>query len=245
MIASLPMYDRPETAAAHDALWAGIRDALRDAGIEAPETLDREVGITASWERPDLLLGQTCGLPYRAYLHDRVTLVGAFDYGLPETPPGWYRSVFVARRDDPRAAPEAFADARFAYNEAMSQSGWGSAQAWMASRGLAFAARTPTGGHRLSAAAVAEGRADIAAIDANSWRAIEAHDGLGGRLRAIGTTDATPGLPLITADARRVGPLRAALHRAAATRAAASLGIVAFAPMTPETYLAVPLPPSP
>ena len=28
MIASLPMYDRPETAAANDRLWQGVRERL-------------------------------------------------------------------------------------------------------------------------------------------------------------------------------------------------------------------------
>jgi hypothetical protein len=35
----LPMYAFPRTAAAEARLWVGIRDRLRDAGIDAPDTL--------------------------------------------------------------------------------------------------------------------------------------------------------------------------------------------------------------
>ena len=89
MIASLGMYDRPETAAANDRLWAGIRDGLRSHGIAAPDTLTR--GANAYWDAwtaADLVFSQTCGFPFRARLHDHVTLIGTPDYGLPDCPDG-------------------------------------------------------------------------------------------------------------------------------------------------------------
>ena len=49
MIASLPMYDRPANVAAHDTLWAHIRDNLRDAGVAAPASLDRVTHYEAGW----------------------------------------------------------------------------------------------------------------------------------------------------------------------------------------------------
>ena len=64
MIASLGMYDRTETAAANDRLWAGIRDGLRARGIAAPEALTRGDGAYwPAWQAPDLVLSQTCGFP--------------------------------------------------------------------------------------------------------------------------------------------------------------------------------------
>ena len=98
MIAALPMYDRPETASANDRLWALIHEALG----EGPKHLTREGDLWDIWTAPDLLLAQTCGLPYRARLHDRVTLVGTPDYGLPDLPAGYYQSVLIARADGPR-----------------------------------------------------------------------------------------------------------------------------------------------
>ena len=106
-LASLPMYDRPETAAANDRYWQAIRTRLG----EGPETLTRTGELWEHWLAPDLVLSQTCGYPYRARLHGQVTLVGTPDYGLDGCPPGHYRSIFVARADDPRTDLRAFAAA--------------------------------------------------------------------------------------------------------------------------------------
>jgi len=93
MIASLGMYDRPETMAANDRLWALVRDGLRARGIAAPEALTRGAGAYwQAWEDPALVLSQTCGFPYRAKLHGKVTLVASPDYGLQGCPPGYYCS---------------------------------------------------------------------------------------------------------------------------------------------------------
>jgi hypothetical protein len=119
MIAALPMYDRPENRAAHDALWALIRDGLRARGIEAPDELDRQTPYDEGWGRPDLVLGQICNLPWRARFRDRVTVIGTSDYGIPDTPSGHYRSVIVARSEgEVPAAP------RWAINDPLSCSGW-------------------------------------------------------------------------------------------------------------------------
>ena len=243
MIASLPMYDRPGTAAANDAFWAAIRTRLG----YGPERLTRAGDPWPIWQSPDLLLAQTCGLPFRARLHDRVTLVGTPDYGLPGCPPGYYRSVFVARADDPGPLA-AFAGRRFAYNEALSQSGWAAPQTHMEAAGLAFGPLLQSGAHRTSALAVAEGRADFAALDALTWELIRDHDAFASRLRVIGVTPPSPGLPLITAAGRDPAPIFRAVAAAIAdllpeTRACLHLaGLVAI---PASDYLAQLLPPAP
>lgn len=200
MIASLPMYDMAALAGANDALWAAVRDRLRARGVAAPDALDRDRGMWDGWTAPDLVLGQTCGMPYRTRLHGKVTLIAAADYGLEETPAGFYHSVFVARADDPRDAAEDFATARYAYNQPESHSGWAAPQTWAADRGFRFRPALETGGHRLSALAVAEGRADIAALDAVTWRFLTIHEpALPGRLKVVGRTQVAPGLPFIAA----------------------------------------------
>ncbi|PWE32036.1 hypothetical protein DDZ14_12535 [Maritimibacter sp. 55A14] len=247
MIAALPMYDRPETAAAHDRLWARIRDALAAEGVAAPDTLHRGGDPWRIWEHPDLLLGQSCGLPYRARLHRRVTLLGAFDYGLDDTPPGHYRSVLLAGRDAPERL-EAFAGGVLAYNDALSQSGWVAPQPAARAHGFRFTRYLATGAHAASVAAVAAGRADIAAIDAVSWRTIRAHDVAAADLGAVGRTAATPGLPLFTARPDLAPALRRALQAAAETLdtdSRATLGIRGFVAFSPRTYLALPIPPGP
>ncbi|WP_377070274.1 phosphate/phosphite/phosphonate ABC transporter substrate-binding protein [Roseovarius ramblicola] len=238
------MYDRPETAAANDRLWQGVRTRLG----EGPERLTREGDLWDHWQSPDLLLSQTCGLPYRSRLYDKVNLVGPPVCDLPDCPPGHYYSVFVARRDDPRDDPREFAGAVLAYNDALSQSGWAAPQAWAAERGFAFTETLRTGAHAASARAVAEGRADIAALDALSWRFMARTDRFARDLRVVGRTDPTPALPWITAATRDPAPIRAALSAALAAMTREdrdTLGISGLARIAPEAYLALPIPAPP
>lgn len=248
MIASLPMYDRPELAAAHDALWAEIRDRLRADGIDAPDELERRPDVSAAWRSPDLLLGQTCGLPFRAHLHDRVRLVTTPDYGLQGTPPGHYRSLFVTRSGDATDLA-AYAGRVLAVSDALSHSGW--AAAWIAARdhGFAFAAWRLSGSHRGSARHVADGRADIAAIDAVSWRGIAAFEpDLARGLQVIGRSAASPGLPLVTGRHRDPAPLRRAVRDGIAALAAShrdAFGLRGVVDIGAAAYMAEPIPPGP
>lgn len=247
MIASLPMYERPETAAANDRLWSGIRDGLRLQGIPAPGALDRGIALWEAWQSPDLLLSQTCGLPYRTRLHGRVTIVATPVCDLPGVPPGHYHSVIVARRDDPRRALADFAGARIAVNDALSQSGWAAPVAAATAAGIAFGPALVTGAHRASAAAVAEGRADFAAIDALTWSMIRRWDTCATALHEITTTPPTPALPWITAQADLAPALGRALDAAIAALSdedRATLGILGAARLDAAAYLAVPNPPS-
>jgi ABC-type phosphate/phosphonate transport system substrate-binding protein len=248
MIASLPMYDRPEAAAANDRFWAGIARALAARGIAAPGGLDRATGLWEAWLSPDLLLSQTCGLPYRTRLHGHVTLVATPVCDLPGTPPGHYHSVIVARRTDPRRRFADFGGATFAMNDALSQSGWAAPAAEAAAAGIRFGAVRATGAHRASARAVAEGAADLAAIDGLTWRMIRRWDQSAAALKEIGTTAPTPALPWITALDRDPAPLALAIADALAGLSPAdrdTLGLLGTTWIASESYLAIPNPPPP
>lgn len=248
MLASLPMYDRPEAQAANDRLWAGVRDRLRAGGIAAPEGLTRADGLWDQWADPGLVLSQTCGLPFRSRLHRHVTLVASPDYGLEGCAPGFYRSVLVARADDARTAPAAFNGAPLAFNDAVSQSGWGAVWEFARDTGIRLEPALETGSHRASARAVLDGRSDWAALDAQTWSMIARWDDWAAGLRVIGTTRPTPALPFITAQGRDPRPLRSALAAAIAAMSdddRSTLGLRGIAVIAPETYLAVPIPPDP
>ena len=199
MIASLMMYARPETDAALTRYWALIRQALAGYGIAAPATLSNDADEFAVWNAPDLVLSQTCGMPYRLWLQDRVTLVGTPDFGLSDCPPGHYRSAFVVRADDPRQTLVDFADARFVFNQTFSQSGYAAPHAAARARGFWFHTRAQSHGHVASARAVAMGQSDIAALDAVTWRLMQRHDAFANDLRVLEWTPPTPGLPYICA----------------------------------------------
>ena len=249
MIASLGMYDFGPLAGVNDRLWALIRDGLRRGGVAAPEALTRGEGAYwQAWQSPDLILSQTCGYPFRARLQGKVTYVGTPDFGVEGCAPGYYRSVFVARADDPRTTVAEFDGTRFAYNEGLSQSGWAAPQTHAAKLGIRLPPALQTGGHRLSALAVAEGRAEIAALDAVTFRLLMAHDPMMAGVKPVGLTDPTPGLPHITGLGRDPEPIFAATSDAIAALAhddRAVLGLKGLVRIPAEAYLSVPNPPSP
>lgn len=249
MIASLGMYDFGPAIAANDRLWALVRDGLRARGIGAPEALTRGDGAYwPAWEAPDLVLSQTCGYPFRARLHGRVTYVGTPDYGVEGCPPGHYRSVFVVQADDPRQRLEDFDGAAFAYNEDLSQSGWAAPQTHAAKLGLRLPPALRTGGHRLSAQAVADGRAEIAALDAVTHSLLLAGEPAMSRLRVIARTEPTPGLPYIARPGADAAAAFDALFEAIDTLSPedrATLRLRGILRLPEAAYLAVPNPPSP
>lgn len=199
MIANLMMYQRPQLVEAHARYWALIRKQLADAGMDSPETLSQDAEEFFVWKHSDLVLSQTCGMPYRTWLHDKVQLVGTPDYGLAGCPAGYYRSAIVVRADDTRTDVSAFKDAVFAYNQTFSQSGYAAPFWHLLPGGFWFENRLHTEQHLESARAVAAGRADIASLDAVTWRNIEAFEPFARDLRVLTWTEPTPGLPLITA----------------------------------------------
>lgn len=241
MIAALPMYDRPENRDAHDLLWGLIRDGLRARGIAAPEALDRETPYDESWARPDLVLGQICNLPWRALYRDRVTLIGASDYGLEDAGPGEYYSVIIARADDP--AP----GRRFALNDPLSNSGWDAGQDWARRKGIPIRPTLVTGSHAESLRAVAEGHADLAAVDAITWRMLRRWDPLAGQVHVLDRTASSPGQSFITAAGQDPAPFRDAIAQAISdlpTSEAEMLGLRAIVALPLSAY-GRPLPPVP
>lgn len=245
MIASLGMYDRAQTASANDRFWGEIRDGLRRSGLDAPQYLNRETPFWEAWTSPDLLFSQTCGRPYRLQLHATTQLIGTPDYGLPDCAPGYYHSVFVVRARDARTELADFANARFAYNEEMSQSGWAAPLCHVATLGFQFIDRLKTGGHAASARAVVEHAADIAALDALTWEMIKRYEDFSLDLRVIARTEPSPGLPYITgktANAAGIAQVVAAAIESLDLADRRILRLKGLVQIPAAAYLAVPNP---
>jgi hypothetical protein len=243
MIASLGMYDRPETEAANDAFWTGIKNHLG----YGPERLNRTSGDMEVWQSPQLVFSQTCGMPYRLGLHETVQLVGTPDYGINGTKPGYYFSAFVVRREDGDDVA-AYKDRTLAYNEPASQSGWAAPQNYAQGLGFQFEKLFCSGGHVASAKALLDGRADIAALDAVTWRMICDYDDWGGKLKVIKTTIPTPGLPFITASGRDADGIFDAVECAIdglGSGPRETLGLIGLVRIDPKIYLDVPTPAPP
>jgi ABC-type phosphate/phosphonate transport system substrate-binding protein len=221
VIAALQMYDWPEVAARTDAFWDRVAASLAAEGIAAPAALSRPGDLAAAWAHPGLLLGQSCGLPYVSGRCGGAVPVARPIYAAEGCGPGTYRSALICRAGE--EAPLArFRGRVAALNEYGSQSGCNALADAVRGQGDAggdafFGHVLVTGSHRASALAVAEGAADIAAIDAVAWALFAEHEQKRERLAVIGWTAEMPALPFITAAAHR--DLAPALARALAAAA--------------------------
>jgi ABC-type phosphate/phosphonate transport system substrate-binding protein len=221
-IAALPMYDLPHVAAAHAALWHALASHLQAAGVEAvPEELTRDLTCAATWRHPRLLLGQACEYPLaKSYAAD-VQLVATPRYHAPGCAGSHYRSAIVVRAADAASSLADLRQRRCVINEPDSNSGMNllrAAIAPLAGGAPFFASVAVSGSHWNSARAVAEDRADVAAIDCVSYAHLQRGDpALIARLRVLGWTGSSPSLPYITAratDAKTLQALRDALAAA-------------------------------
>ncbi|SHH83701.1 phosphate/phosphite/phosphonate ABC transporter substrate-binding protein [Marivita hallyeonensis] len=214
-IASLPMYWRAENAEMWRAFWSVLQDCAAEEGIALPNLTppnDLPSDLYAHWTAPDLALSMTCGLPFRTALKGKVQYIGTLDFNL-DCPAGHYYSCVIAGSDS--NVMTRTGNLRLAYNAADSQSGWAVSQSERPfARPPRFSGFLETGSHATSLAAVAEGRADIAYIDAVTWRLLERFDPRAQQVHVLGHTDATPGLPLIAAKGVDPAPLRSALGAA-------------------------------
>jgi ABC-type phosphate/phosphonate transport system substrate-binding protein len=252
MIASLGMYDPRWLHHANDMLWQAIAARLRAQGLtDVPASLTRDRPLDAIWTAPDLLLAQTCGYPLTTRLGAAVTLLATPVYDAAGCDGARHRSALLVRRDDPAPDLAALAGRRVAINARDSNTGMNLLRAGvapLAQNGRFFGAVVETGAHRRSVCAVIAGHADLAAIDAvtlallrDRYRAIDR------RVRVLGWTAGSPGLPLITSarqSAATIAALRAALADVladpvlAATRAA--LRLVGMTVLARNAYDVVP-----
>ena len=241
-VAQLPMYDWPEFTQATNRLWVSIRDNLRKAGIDAPTSLDRMAPPAETWQSPELLLSQTCGLPLVADLSGEVKVLGSFAYQGIE-PAGSYHSVIISHENDDELETH-LEGKRAVINGDDSYSGCLALKCYLADRGLEspFASVIVSGSHRDSLCAVASRNADIAAIDSVSWHLAKQCEPAIKSLKVIAHTETRPGLPLITyrnASVQEISLMRDVLTKAVDDvdeKSRTMLGIRGFVPRDEKDY---------
>ena len=219
------------------AVAGGIRNAegiviAPDPSSLPPEDLD----LPTLWRHPDLLIAQTCWGPMQAGLQDVVHVIGQPSYDGFEGGSGpLYSSAVLMRRRDGTADPHlpafdipappdgrpylpvaALSGRHLAYNAADSRSGVIALERDLerAEGGGLFRERTETGSHRGSIIAVAEGKADVCAVDCRSWYLAKRFEPRSAALRVVGWTGLRKGLPLIASmhlPAALIAALKAAL----------------------------------
>jgi len=189
----------------------------------APDDLD----LSTLWRHPKLLVSQTCWGPLETSdLGQFVQVVGQPDYSDVEGGEGVFYSSAVLMRGDgrcraeppPRSAAridpphkgererqgelplDLFRGKRLAFNGPDSMSGLLALQRDLEAVGESlaiFADTVETGSHRGSAVAVAEGRADVAALDCRSWSLFRRFHLEAEKLIPVGWTSRRKGLPYI------------------------------------------------
>lgn len=223
-IAALPMYDFPELHRETDALWARLAASLRGGGVDGvPEALSRDRNHLEIWQDPNLLLAQACEYPLAAGLAGEVQLVATPHYAAEGCSGPLYRSAIVVWRYEPARTLADMRGRRCAVNELSSNSGMNLLRAAIAplvGHGAGFFETvTISGSHRRSLEMIAEGEADLAAVDCVSWaHLLQIAPQLTDSLRVLAWTEASPSLPLVTAagtDAATLQALRLALAEAA------------------------------
>ena len=244
LIAALPMYDWPEVRDEVDAQWAGLREAFRKNGIDAPQAIVRrngdlppvpggihdaegrliapdpatlppnELDYHQLWLHPALLFAQTCWGPMELGLASHVQVVAQPSYDAYEGGQGeLYSSALVMRADggpsvaspddgSPLIPLDLLRGRRFTFNDTGSMSGFLGLKRDLEATGESldiFTSRSASGGHRGSIVAIAEGRADVAAIDCQSWALAQRFEPAAGKVKIVGWTRRRKGLPFITA----------------------------------------------
>jgi len=225
-VAALTMYDLPEVRAVTDALWRAVAARLSDSGVDRiPAVLTRSRPIEALWRDPRLLLAQSCGYPLLTSLQGAVRLVATPRYRAPGCDGPFYRSAIVVAATSPATSLAALRGGLCVANEPASNSGVNllrAAVARLAGGQRFFRDLLWSGSHRRSLAMVGNGEADVAAIDCVTFELLrKSAPAITAGVRVLAWSEASPGLPLITAaatDDQTVSILQAALTDIAADR---------------------------
>lgn len=197
------------------AVPGGIRNGEGAIVAPDPATLrPDELDVVVLWRHPDLLLAQTCWGPMERGLSRHVQFVAQPDYSAFAGGQGEsYSSVILMRAgslpesvapsaDGNAVIPVALLDGRrLAYNSDESMSGIIALTQDLSAMGKdlsLFSQRVETGGHRASIVAVAQGLADICAIDCRSWALAQRFEPAARLLQPVGWTGRRKGLPFIT-----------------------------------------------
>jgi ABC-type phosphate/phosphonate transport system substrate-binding protein len=193
----------------------GIRDATRKLIAPDPATLPPdELDYHKLWLHPALLFAQTCWGPMELGLSSHVQVVGQPSYDAFEGGQGELYSSALVMRTGEGPAVRSPADGRsripldllrgrrFTFNSLDSMSGVIALTRDLEALGESldiFSARSESDGHRASIVAVAEGKADVAAIDCRSWALAQRFEPAARQVAVVGWTGRRKGMPFITA----------------------------------------------
>jgi ABC-type phosphate/phosphonate transport system substrate-binding protein len=187
--------------------WQALFDQFRlllDDGNQLDENLVFNTGESVLRD-PGLFIGHTCGYPLMNHLQDAVTPFCVPVFNVTGVEGNLYSSRFIVAADSDINSLVECGGRIAAINSRDSNSGMNVLRHAIAKLNPAtpfFASIVNRGGHLQSLTAVAEKRADVAAIDCVSFQFIEDRwPELTARVRRIGDSVKTCGLPLVLPNA--------------------------------------------
>ena len=251
LVANARMYSvAPGAAAAWQHLFALV-SARSGVALEWVEHA-YPAPLDALWSRPDLGCTFMCGWPYAreaagSSVERPIIAAPAPDADWAGGAAIYHASFLVRTGSAARHLPDVFGG-RFAYNAVQSHSGYNLPRATLAphaaTRRLFAEVIGPFTTPRRCVEAVAEGHADVTAVDSYALLLLQRYDPeLAGRVRVVARSASSPIPPVIGSpgiDVEHISRLRGALvglRDSAAGRAALlKLSLRGFIPVMPDTY---------
>jgi ABC-type phosphate/phosphonate transport system substrate-binding protein len=202
---ALPMYNVSQTMQdGYEAFLEALIDSLRVKGWRDAIELVRDPTLPEFWNRPDMLLSQSCGYPYMTQLQGHARLLATPCYRVAGCSGTDYSSVIVVREGSGINRLTDARDGIAAVNDAHSNSGMNMLRHTVAPEsrnGHFFGEIKFSGGHAASLAMVRHGDADIAAIDCVTFSYIRQENPAWIKgLSILQYSAASPCLPLITSN---------------------------------------------
>ena len=231
--AALPWYRFPETQPILDSIWRDVVSELREAGVEQPpEFLDHTTPHQALLSKPSLTLSQCCGPDL--FQDDAINMVpfAAPVISAYEVAPGYYFSHIVTGKSAGAGKSPKLDSPRVGINSRTSYSGCTAVKLWLEDRGIEEYTVYESGSHSNSVRELQAGRADLAAIDALSWRFLDVRD-----LKILDNSEPVIAPPFIAGLESTIPTdlMRPMLDRAF-KRHGEPLGITGLVPITKSDY---------
>jgi ABC-type phosphate/phosphonate transport system substrate-binding protein len=198
LLVDFPWYDAPFLKSTHDRLWSELRSRLQGRVVDVPERRHSDIRHDDLLKSDQLLLTQTCGFYLATNTPKFLNIVGTPVFDLPECPPGFYFSYFVA------AKTSLDGDLRLAVNDLRSWSGCHTLLQFCERENLKAdrSSSVVTGGHHQSIEKILSNECDLAAIDAVTWHLyLENDPQFLSDLEILGRSGILPAPPYVTSAA--------------------------------------------
>jgi len=201
---SLPMYDFPEVQDSTQKLLVALVGALESCNEKA-HVLTPDSSVHAElmnmWRSADMVMSQSCGLPFIEELHQFVNVIGTPLWTDVSDERGRYQTVIVSREALGISSIAEVRGMRPVVSNTQSLSGWcslGVALSEVTTDPTFVQPITQSGGHAASLQMLQDGEADIASIDSATFRLLSRHrPALVNNLRVIGYGPLVPATPII------------------------------------------------